>query len=251
MVEAQESRIWSIRAGYKNPNFYYLNEDGALIGIAIELIDLVCMEAGINCRVVRAPPSHCWQSNKGDRQSGGVGLMGNRFDACMFIHSLEREQIFQFSLPMFKPPDGFLYVLKGQSLDPDKLQGKKIGFIEAALTNELCLVKHSKDFVVNPNSIKHYKVTYLFEAIDDMKSGELDAIFSLNTFWTAAEREQLIQISRTYACYQGGRAMMSRKDSAFTANWNVGLTKLKNTDKFAKFCEEANARHSRNVICLT
>lgn len=72
---------------------------------------------------------------------------------------------------------------------------------------------------------------------------QIDAAFTSDSVWNEQQWQTLSKIDTRFNCALGGFAMMSRKDSGFTAAWNVGLSKLKNTNSFTKFCEEANKKH--------
>ena len=53
------------------PGHMYLNEEGYIVGWSMELIGLVCAEAGVTCYTIWDRWANCWQTIPGQHPSPG------------------------------------------------------------------------------------------------------------------------------------------------------------------------------------
>ncbi|XP_013389312.1 uncharacterized protein LOC106158025 isoform X2 [Lingula anatina] len=78
-------RIYTVAAGYDIGPYEYNDDSGFQVGFGHDLIDAVCQEAGIDCRIVTEPYTNCMFSEKGQPERGGIGLISGFFtnEACL------------------------------------------------------------------------------------------------------------------------------------------------------------------------
>ncbi|XP_013389302.1 uncharacterized protein LOC106158017 [Lingula anatina] len=135
---SNRKRIYTVAIGFNIGAYVYSDDSGFQVGFGHDLIDAVCREAGIDCRIVTEPFTNCMFSEKGQPQRGGIGLMEGWYDACIgYLASRQRRQIFSFSKPFLKPLEVYFYAFPG--FNPFNITGKKIGLISGFFTNEACI----------------------------------------------------------------------------------------------------------------
>ncbi|XP_013389311.1 uncharacterized protein LOC106158025 isoform X1 [Lingula anatina] len=238
-------RIYTVAAGYDIGPYEYNDDSGFQVGFGHDLIDAVCQEAGIDCRIVTEPYTNCMFSEKGQPERGGIGLMEGWYDACTgWLASRQRKQVFAFSKPFLKPFEVYFYALPG--LNPFNITGKKIGLISGFFTNEACLAGLDQ---VAGRDVPHSNV-FQAETLDMLLAMILNGTVDvgLSTGPAMATKINGTNIQRFPSdpmfCKNAGQpGMMTRKDNDFNSKWNEGFEKLVSSGRFKRLCDEARIKH--------
>ncbi|XP_013398799.1 uncharacterized protein LOC106165231 [Lingula anatina] len=242
---SNERRIYTIAVGYDTGPYVYKDVSGFPIGFNHDLIDAVCQEAGIDCRVVKEPSTNCMFSERGQPHRGGIGLMEGWYDACTgWLTTRERKQIFAFSKPFLKPIEVYFFAFPG--FNPFNITGKKIGLISGFFSNEACLAGLDQ---VTGRDVPHSNVFHA-QTVDELlamiQNGTVDVGFSTGPSMATKINGTNIQRfpSDPMFCKNAGQpGMMTRKDNDFNSKWNEGFEKLVSSGRFKHLCDEARIKH--------
>ncbi|XP_013382174.1 uncharacterized protein LOC106152970 [Lingula anatina] len=242
---ADSNRIWLVATGHGSGAYGYIDNDGFLAGAYTDIIDAVCTEAGMDCRIVWDKYSNCYFSEPGQHSFGGRGLHGRWYDACTgWYATVERKHIFAFSKPFFKPTLGYFWVKLGNpgNFNHNDITGKKIGFVDGWFTNEKCMARWtSVKGSLLPKSGIVYVADYneMYQAI---QNNTVDAGFVASGSGLLSNGT-LTRLSDGFGCATTGAGMMTRKDSGFNKAWNVGFEKLVASGRFKKLCDDVREKH--------
>lgn len=254
----QGRRIWMLQVGHDWGAHEYFDDAGYLKGFAFGLIDLVCTAGQMDCRTVWDKYPNCWNNeNPGEHPSGGTGLISGWYDACTgWVPTVERIHTFAFTRPHIKQQFTYFWVKKGNqgSFTPGNLQGKKIAFLDGWASTEQCLARQTQiaNRILPPNQVKHYPNPS--DGYQGVIDGLSDAIYASEDTFSQPQKDTLYQFTQNrMSCYLDGHGMMARKDSDFVATWNTAFNKLRDNNKFNKFCEASNKEHMDvgRVDCIT
>lgn len=244
-------RIYTFAIGHDYGAHEYFDSKGYLAGFGIGIVDLVCEEAGLDCRLIWDRYENCWDSQLGQHATGGQGLHDRWYDACTgWYTTIERSHVFTQSVAYLKEPGSHLYVKKGRSIGTtkDELQNKKILFIEGWASDGVCFNRVIGVPIDDSNG--------LYVSDDDAAVAKLnegwDAIFTTrSTMDEKVATGDYTQVGE-WSCMLEGNGIMSRKDNDITTHWNRGFNKIKGNGKFKKYCKEANDAHSAkgHVTCV-
>lgn len=245
-------RIYSLAIGHDYGSHEYFDSKGFLSGFGIGIVDLVCSEAGIDCRMVWDRYDNCWDSQVGQHATGGQGLHDRWYDGCTgWYTTIERIHVFNFASPYLKEPTSNIYVLKGRSfsVNKDSLESKKILFLEGWASDEKCLYRVTKANLGQGNA-KY--VTDTDAILADLKNGWDAAFTTQTTMQGLLNNGDVEQLSPDYSCMIAGNTIMTRKDSDLPSQWNRGFSKIRINGKFKKYCEDANKEHADkgHVTCI-
>ncbi|XP_013389313.1 uncharacterized protein LOC106158026 [Lingula anatina] len=242
---SNRKRIYTLAIGFDIGPYEYSDDSGFQVGFGRDLIDAVCQEAGIDCRIVREPTTNCMFSERGQPHRGGIGLMEGWYDACTgWLTTRQRKQIFAFSKPFLKPIEVYFYAFPG--FNPFNITGKKIGLISGLFTNEACLAGLDQ---VAGRDVPHSNVFHA-QTVDELvamiQNGTVDVGFSARTALATKINGTNIQHfpSDPMFCKNAGQpGMMTRKDNDFNSKWNEGFEKLVSSGRFKRLCDEARIKH--------
>lgn len=242
-VDSQRT-IWSIGFGADWGAHEYRNADGFLAGFGPDLMDAVCQEGGIDCRIVLTPYPDCFQSNPTGPPSGGRALLSGWVDGCAaWVVTLERIHVYTFTNPWIKNRVSYLYTRRDDNdFNVDNLsslQNKRFGFLNGWSTSEQCLSRELTP--LKKAQVEHRDTTP--EILDLLLKREIDAVFNTEYGWNAEQLRQVKRVNKIIYCSIRGTGMMTRKDSALAPLFNVGFNKFKNSGRFAKFCKDTNMKH--------
>ncbi|XP_013398765.1 uncharacterized protein LOC106165202 [Lingula anatina] len=238
-------RVYTLAIGFDVGAYVYSDDSGFQVGFGPDLIDAVCQEAGIDCRIVTEPYTNCMFSEKGQPQRGGIGLMEGWYDACIgWLATRQRKQIFAFSKPILKPYEVYFYAFLG--FNPFNITGKKMGLISGFSTNEACLAGLDQ---VAGRDVPHSNVFHAqtpAELMAMVQNGTVDVGFSTGPSMATKINGTNIQRfpSDPMFCKNAGQpGMMTRKDNDFNSKWNEGFEKLVSSGRFKRLCDEARIKH--------
>ncbi|XP_013389304.1 uncharacterized protein LOC106158019 [Lingula anatina] len=238
-------RIFTVVIGFDIGPYEYSDDSGFQVGFGHDLIDAVCQEAGIDCRIVTEPYTNCMFSEKGQPERGGIGLMEGWYDACTgWLASRQRKQVFAFSKPFLKPFEVYFYAFPG--FNPFNITGKKIGLASGWFTNEACIagLDQVAGRKVPPSNVFHAQT--LDELLAMIQNGTVDAGFgagyALNTK-ISGTNIQRFPSDPIFCKNAAGGGMMTRKDNDFNSKWNEGFEKLVSSGRFKRLCDEARTKH--------
>jgi len=245
------SKTWVIAVGHDWGAAEYIDTDGYIRGFTRDLIAEVCEAGNMQCRTVWDKYTNCWNSNAGQHSYGGVGLMSGWYDACTgWVGSVNRMQVFDFSLPFLQPSKSYFYINKGDTFNVYDIQNVKlIGFLDGWVNDEKCLARQG---MINGSSgfpaakVKHYLTND--DALKALKARKIDAIFAGEYQWND---DNIVTAQNTFfTCASSGNGMMTRKDNDFNQAWNMGFQQIQASGRFAKLCQESAQAHAQQGSLL-
>jgi len=245
-----KKEIWTIARGHDFGAFEYFDSQGYIVGFSGELVEEVCRAAGIDCRLIWDKYTNCWQSSPGEHPSGGPGLLGEWYDACVgYAVTLERFHVFDFTAPFLKPLESYLFTLPGNvnSFNANDLRNRNIGFFEGWFSDEKCLARQDgvdgrQGYILPTDNIVY--MTGPNEVMEKFNDGSIDAVFAgLHDLSSFVNDGTLAKVNVPFSCTVTGTATMTRKGSAFIDHWNRGFQILRSTGKLFKMCQAARQDH--------
>jgi len=233
--------------------YNFINKFGELAGFEVDLIEAVCAEAGVDCKVVMTEPQGCVYTERDnatgvpeqDMDYSGKALLGRVFDACPHYEMTEdRHSIVDFTLPYLATSCNFA-VAKGNpsGFHPRNKDFSKfrIAHVNGHSTNRQCLKRLRKSY--DPERL--VLVDTIEEAIESVKSGKADVLFSSETNLSGLE-----VVEDKVSC-GGQQAVMIRQGSDVSTWWNSAFRTLWKSGKFNKMCDEAEKQYGEKLRCLS
>ncbi|XP_013380264.1 uncharacterized protein LOC106151505 [Lingula anatina] len=220
------------------PPMDYLDSQGFLKGLSMDLVKEACKVAEKNCsHVLSNDISQCWDTSK----KTGAGLVNRWYTACVgWYPTPERLNAFDFVGSLYAPEQAALYVRPGSRVT--SVTGRNVGFREGWNTDAACLARNSID-VPEANRVTGSTFT---ELRNKLNNTEIDLIFApVNTF------SDLVVLDTKYVCTLGSAGLMMRKDIKNSMMWfHDAVEKMKTSGKFSEICGNALRDHGKAGICV-
>jgi len=246
-----EGRIWRFHIGHFGGNTQYIDEaSGQVRGYDVDVVNKVCQIANKNCIIAWDLYSNCWDSQAGQSARGGVGLMGNWYDACIgWLQTRTRKRTFSFSNEFGRAYPVGLYVKSGGTIAGyPNLSGVKIGILDGWYADEHCLARYShiREFVeTDANVIIHYPTEQ--DLVAALQNNEVAAGFTARVPYL----EQLdtvdlfnVQDFSENLCVDGGVSLMMPKANSELAAWfNPAFARLIGTRDYDEICQDLTEAH--------
>ncbi len=233
LAQETEEKVWTFSTNANRRPQYYLDESGNVAGFGVDIVNAVCKNAGKKCQFQVDAFQQCVTNNEDGSFRPGNGLVEGKFDACPgYVISADREKLCAFTAP-FLATSAHFCVKEGNpaNFDPTNLDGKKITHLEGAYTNEACLQQ------LGMNGAQFLIAKGIDEAVENVKTGKADAIFSPRT-----RIPGLDAVPGSYNCGEGV-AVMVMPDSTLPEWWNPAFQQLVDSGEYADICEQSVSRH--------
>ncbi|XP_072033800.1 putative ABC transporter arginine-binding protein 2 isoform X2 [Amphiura filiformis] len=241
-----DDRIWVIAIGHAADGTEYIDEiSGQIKGFDIDMVNAVCRIAGKNCRFSADVFNRCWDSQIGETQRGGVGLYAGYYDACTgWLHTYVRDRTFQFTDPFstVKATEVGFFVKPGNpgNFTYRDIRGKKIGFLDGYLNDEVCVARQDniQGVPIPPENVIHYPTHEQLAA--GIHNGDVDAGFNF-----AYYKSDLVEIIPGFRaqCALAGQSMMMREDNTLWEWWNPAFAKLRASAEYKRICRDLLEQH--------
>ncbi|XP_070569193.1 uncharacterized protein [Ptychodera flava] len=236
----------------------YLGENAAMLGFMPDLLHAVCEEAGKKCTYQYATHSECLSHKRGERTAAGVGLLGRNLDVCLsWFKTPERQLSVSYTDPYWILDNSAqFYVRRGNpgNFDPEKIEGKAIGFVDGIASDFPCLLRGINITAVDAErlGIKGHYVG-VEELYTLMKNGQLDAAFVLPvSFGDVVFSHEFDRLGKSFKCSKGGELHgITRKDN-LVPWFNDALRKMKEDGRYYGLCRDAEKKHGHkgSIECM-
>ncbi|XP_070569184.1 uncharacterized protein [Ptychodera flava] len=236
----------------------YLGENAAMVGFLPDLLHAVCEEAGKKCTYQYAPYSECLSHKSGELTRAGVGLLGRNLDVCLsWFKTPERQLSVSYTDPFWVFDNtAYFYVRRGNpgNFDPEKIEGKTIGFIDGIASDFPCLLKGNNMTAIDAErqGIKeHYVVED--EIYTLLRNDQIDAAFVLRvSFSDVPFSHEFDQLGKPLKCSKGSELHgITRKDN-LVPWFNDALRKMKEDGRYYGLCRDAEKKHGHkgSIDCV-
>ncbi|XP_072019526.1 uncharacterized protein [Amphiura filiformis] len=244
---AEDGRIWNIAMGHYQSNYIYIDPiSGQLRGFLVDMVNAVCRMGNKNCNLVYDVWQHCWDSEKGQVQRGGVGLMSGWYDACAgWIKSHSRARTFKFSKTWSKPVDYHFIIKTGnpRGFNPTDVTNMTFGFIDGFINDEFCLARQTsiKGSTLSVTQIHHYPLPD--DMLNAVLSGEVDACIAYSHIDLKPGLQRLDDPVLDCSMDASGAAIMMRMDNPLVEWWDPALERLIQTSEYWEICQDVKDEH--------
>ncbi|XP_070570563.1 uncharacterized protein [Ptychodera flava] len=254
--ETIDKRVYTFVSEHScNCSFFYVDEEGIPTGLAVDVLEAVCKEAGKICKLQVLGLIHCITDVKGQPLRAAPGLLARQFDACIgFAYNSGLKHIVSVSDSFVQyHGESQFFVRTGNpgKFDPSDVTGRKVVFFRTWDSNYRCLLEHG----VNGVNTEFLDNAVYLDRADDllfyMDKYKVDAVFGLempleNGEWAliGGTPDGLEPIGDVMHCAEGV-GVVSRKDSPVTQWFNEALRTLKKNGKFAAICRDAKTKHRK------
>lgn len=239
-------RMWNIAIGNEWGAHEYEDEAGRILGFSIDFITEVCSVGKMECNIVVDEYVNCWHKLNEYKPTYKQALLSNRYDACTgWTVTIERLHTYRFSQSYMREKYSYFYVLKGQKIITRghyNVSGKRVGFVTGWSADADCLIRGR---IKGTQQMKKISYPRPHNALEGLRRAEVDAVFASTDYWSLDDLAQVQDTGMRIGCFLAGPAMMSRKDSAFIANWNLAYTRFKHSRENFGFCESEQKKHEK------
>ncbi|XP_002732455.1 putative histidine-binding protein [Saccoglossus kowalevskii] len=220
----------------------YIDDEGAMKGFSIDLINAVCEEAGRNCETQYDHNSNCF-AHDDNHFLLGEGLISKQYDVCMsWFKTKDRTHVAAFTEPYWKTDNIYnLYVPSDNpnEFDENNIAGKKIGFMDGWTGGHTCL-----EDVAGADTMTQEYIIQMKDLFNKLRNGELDAAFVLDGFAKNYLKNGFQKIGKGIKCAEPGIThAIARKDNDVTDWFSETLREMKTNGKYYGLCNKAKRDH--------
>ncbi|XP_070569194.1 uncharacterized protein [Ptychodera flava] len=187
-----------------------------------------------------------------------AGLLGRNLDVCLsWFKTPERQLSVSYTDPYWILDNSAqFYVRRGNpgNFDPEKIEGKAIGFVDGIASDFPCLLRGINITAVDAErlGIKGHYVG-VEELYTLMKNGQLDAAFVLPvSFGDVVFSHEFDRLGKSFKCSKGGELHgITRKDN-LVPWFNDALRKMKEDGRYYGLCRDAEKKHGHkgSIECM-